>query len=44
MLKIAKDAGFSGYIGIEFEGHGIKPLEGIKLTEKLINKVMAELG
>lgn len=44
MLKIAKDAGFSGYIGIEYEGHDPKPIEGIKLTEKLINKVISELS
>ena len=44
MLKIAKDAGFKGYIGIEFEGHEISPIEGIKATHQLIKKVMAELG
>lgn len=44
MLKIAKDANFKGYIGIEFEGHGIAPLKGIRLTHKLINKCIAELG
>jgi len=44
MLKIAKDAGFKGYIGIEFEGHGIKPIDGIKATHKLINKCVEELG
>ena len=44
MLKIAKDAGFKGYIGIEFEGHDIDPINGIKLTQDLINKVVAELG
>lgn len=44
MLKIAKDAGFSGYIGIEFEGHGVEPVDGINATKKLIEKVMQELG
>ena len=43
MLKIAKAAGFRGYIGIEFEGHGVDPVEGINATKKLIQKVMREL-
>ena len=44
MLKIVKDSGFNGYIGIEFEGHDIDPVEGINKTRDLIKKVMAELG
>jgi sugar phosphate isomerase/epimerase len=44
MLKIAKDAGFKGYIGIEFEGHDVDPISGIKATHKLINKVVEELA
>jgi L-ribulose-5-phosphate 3-epimerase len=43
MLKIAKAAGFRGYIGIEFEGHGIDPVVGINSTKQLIQKVMREL-
>ena len=44
MLKIVKDSGFNGYIGIEFEGHDIPPIEGINKTKALIEKVMAELA
>ena len=44
MLKIVKDSGFRGYIGIEFEGHDLDPVEGINATADLIRKVMAELG
>ena len=44
MLKIAKAAGFRGYIGIEFEGHGVDPVQGINATKKLIRKVMRELN
>jgi len=44
MLKIVKDSGFRGYIGIEFEGHGMDPVVGINATKHLIQKVMAELG
>lgn len=44
MLKIAKDAKFNGYIGIEFEGHEIKPIDGIIATHRLIEKTVSELG
>jgi sugar phosphate isomerase/epimerase len=44
MLKIVKDAGFKGYIGIEFEGHDIPPIEGINATKRLIEKVMEEMA
>lgn len=44
MLKIVKDAGFRGYIGIEYEGHGAEPVEGINATKALIERVMGELG
>jgi sugar phosphate isomerase/epimerase len=44
MLRIVKDSGFTGYIGIEFEGHDVDPVEGINLTKALIETVMAELG
>ncbi|MFT5300743.1 MAG: L-ribulose-5-phosphate 3-epimerase [Mariniblastus sp.] len=44
MLKIAKEGGFKGYIGIEFEGHEIEPIEGIQKTKALIEKVVRELG
>ena len=43
MLKIAKAAGFRGYIGIEFEGHGVDPVAGINATKNLIQRVMREL-
>ena len=44
MLKIVKDSGFSGYIGIEFEGHDVDPIKGINLTKALIERVMVELA
>ncbi len=44
MLKIAKESGFTGYIGIEFEGHDVDPIMGINLTKALIERVMAELA
>ena len=44
MLKIVKDSGYQGYIGIEFEGHDVSPVDGINATKRLIEKVMTELG
>lgn len=38
MLKIVKDAGYRGYIGIEFEGSGMTADEGIMATKKLLMK------
>ncbi|NII24510.1 sugar phosphate isomerase/epimerase [Pseudoflavitalea sp. X16] len=44
MLKIVKDAGFTGYIGIEFEGSKGDPVEGIKKTKALLERVGATLS
>ena len=44
MLKIAKDGDFSGYIGIEFEGHDVEPIAGINATKKLIETIMREMA
>ncbi len=43
MLQVVKDAGYTDYIGIEFEG--TKPEdEGIRLTKALLEKVGAEIS
>ena len=44
ILKIVKDFGFVGYIGVEFEGEHMPEPAGIKATKKLIEKVWKELG
>jgi sugar phosphate isomerase/epimerase len=44
MLKIVKDAGFKGYIGIEYEGRKLSEPEGIRATKKLLEKVRAEMS
>jgi len=44
MLKIVKDAGFKGYIGIEYEGLKLDEYEGIKKTKALLERVRAEIG
>jgi hypothetical protein len=44
MLKIVKDAGFHGYIGIEYEGDKLSEEEGVRKTKALLEKVAASLG
>ncbi len=44
MLQIVKDAGYTGYIGIEYEGDELSEEEGIKATKLLLERVGAELG
>jgi sugar phosphate isomerase/epimerase len=43
MLKIVLDAGFKGYVGVEFEGGG-DSFEGIASTKKLLETVSSELA
>ena len=35
-MKIVKDSGFSGYVGIEYEGYKLSEEAGIKATKKLL--------
>jgi sugar phosphate isomerase/epimerase len=39
MMKIVKDAGYTGYVGIEYEGSELGEIEGIKATKALLEKV-----
>lgn len=39
MLQIVKNAGYTGYIGIEYEGSKASEEEGIRLTKQLLEKV-----
>lgn len=41
MLKVVKDAGFKGYVGIEYEGEKLSEEEGIKKTKALLERVGA---
>lgn len=43
MLQIVKNAGYTGYIGIEYEGNNLSEPEGIKATKELLVKVGKEL-
>ena len=40
MLKIVYESDYSGVISIEFEGHGIDPIEGSLKTKALIKKAL----
>lgn len=43
MLKIVFDAGYHGFVGIEYEGARIPEPEGILATKRLLEKVRAKL-
>ena len=44
MMKIVKDAGFKGYVGIEYEGDELPEEEGIRRTIALLQRVGAEIS
>lgn len=44
MLQIVKDAGYTGYIGIEYEGKELNEDEGIMATKKLLETVGQKLS
>ena len=43
MLKIVIDAGYNGWVGVEYEGSKHLPREGCKLTKALLERVRDEL-
>ena len=44
MMKIVLDAGYRGYVGIEYEGPDLSEMDGIAATKKLLEKVRDELA
>jgi len=44
MLKIVLDAGYHGYVGIEWEGDTPDEVEGVRLTKRLLERVRDELA
>ena len=44
MMKIVLDAGFRGYVGIEYEGGKVSEREGIRLTRTLLERVRRQLS
>jgi len=43
-LKLVLDAGYRGYIGVEYEGSGLSEEDGILATKKLLEQVREELA
>lgn len=39
MLEIVKQAGYRGYVGIEYEGRELSEVDGIQATKKLLERV-----
>ena len=39
MMDIVIDAGYSGYVGIEYEGSGMDEMSGIKATKDLLDRI-----
>jgi sugar phosphate isomerase/epimerase len=44
IMTIVRDAGYRGYVGIEFEGRGMEEADGVNATKKLLERVRAELA
>jgi sugar phosphate isomerase/epimerase len=44
MVKIVLDAGYRGYIGIEYEGSKLSEPEGIRATKRLLDRVRKALS
>jgi sugar phosphate isomerase/epimerase len=44
ILKIVKDAGYTGHIGIEYEGSKLSEEEGIRATKALLERAGAEIS
>ena len=43
MMRIVLDAGYRGYVGIEYEGERLGETEGIAATKKLLQRIRVEL-
>lgn len=44
MLKIVKDAGYTGYIGIEYEGSKLSEPDGVRATKSLLERAGAGIS
>lgn len=44
MMRIVKDAGYRGHVGVEFEGGKMDEYAGIRLTKTLLERVRAKLA
>lgn len=43
MMRLVKDAGYSGHVGIEYEGSGLGEIDGILKTKALLERTFAAL-
>jgi len=44
MMRIVKKAGYSGHVGIEYEGSRLSEREGIEATKRLLERVRSQLA
>ncbi len=44
LIKIIADGGYKGILAIEWEGHKLEPIPGVKASKTLIEKSIAALG
>ena len=44
MMKIVLDAGYRGFVGVEYEGNELSEEEGIKASKQLLEEVRGELA
>jgi L-ribulose-5-phosphate 3-epimerase len=44
LMKIVKDSGYKGWVGIEYEGNVLSEKEGMLATKRLLEKVFAQLA
>jgi sugar phosphate isomerase/epimerase len=44
MMRIVLDAGYRGYVGIEYEGETLSEAQGVEKTKALLSRVREELG
>ena len=44
MMRIVLEAGYRGYVGIEYEGSSLSEPEGIRATKGLLERVRSELS
>ena len=44
MMKIVLDAGYDGYVGIEWEGGGMSEFDGVRKTKELLQRCQQELA
>lgn len=43
LMRIVSDAGFNGIVAIEWEGKGLTPVEGVKASQRLIERALKAL-